>query len=342
SFLKKVVTVIIGILKWIWDTLSGGKKLRENTAIVAENAKVVAAANAEIKSKLAEAGALPDVEGDPDYLAAEASMKLVHDHWSLWHDDYLRIGRFSQFLDKFAEMFIAFFPMVEARVDLFRELITIKETPGDVGNEIELTARFLRATKSIQVGHFVQLFQSMAGDFNTMGKPLEEMSYTDVANNLVGISHHMMQTMDPHVSAMNAPQYTVYMRDAINDTKRDFNEGLLHHNNAEARVTNSLIDEYKKLLTVTPQQTYSEQMRLRYKNMIDSMTLEIRGLQQTVAIYGTLEVAVATMLKEYAASVFALNAYLEKKMAGMDPKGAYYKHAKEVLDRSRKELKRLR
>jgi hypothetical protein len=107
-------------------------------------------------------------------------------------------------------------------------------------------------------------------------------------------------------------------------------------------MANVIIEDYKKLLNTPPQQAYSEQMRNKYKTVVDSMTMEIRGLQQTVAIYTQLEVAIANMVKELADQAFALNKYLEEKINKMDPKSAYYKHTKEILKASREALKRLR
>jgi hypothetical protein len=157
AFLKKVIAVIIGILKWIWDTLTGGKKLRENIKVAAENAKVITEANTKIKKELHAAGISTEAENesDPSFQALKEVNNRWMQNWTLWRKDYLEYGRFSHFLDTYADMFQALFPSVSARVDLFRELIEIKEDPEDYAREAELSARFYNASRPISVAHFV-------------------------------------------------------------------------------------------------------------------------------------------------------------------------------------------
>jgi len=334
SFLKKVIAIIIGILKWIWDTLTGGKKLRESSKTVAENAKVIEEANVKIKKELANAGVAIFDEADPAMQALKENEAKWAANWSLWRKDYLEYGRFSQFLDAYSDIFHAFFPSVHARVDLFKELITIKEDPDDFATTAELNSRFYRTAQPIPVAHFVALFHKELGAFDTKGRPETEMTYLDVADNLQGLSQYMM-----HTKSESNPEEAAAL---IQNTKRKFGETLLHNNETEARLTNQIIEGYKSLMQTKPQQAYSDQARMQYKAVIDSMTMEIRGLQMTVATYSALEVAIAQMLKDMADQAFALNTYLEEKIKKMDPKSAYYKHAKEILEDSRKALKRLR
>jgi hypothetical protein len=335
AFIRKVIQVILGILKWIWDVLTGVKNRQKAVETVVQNAAVINKVNKEVEAIVGRKAKPATDNRSPSELAFVAAKEKYEKNWTEWRNDVVTDSDFMKTLKAYSELFAAYEPHIEARVKVFKELMEIKEDPNDLAQAAELTARFARAAIPLPVTAFIQLFSKGHVDLGTGHKPGNEITFQEVAEALSRTIADKIATAQPDSVEFDSSIDVILSRP-------DINKSLLTGSEQEARLLNALISEYKQMLNADPKQVYSDKLRERYRTVIDSLTSDVRAMQISVTAFSQADAATASMVRDVADCVFCYNVHLEEVVGQLDPESESAKRCHELIKKARDVLKRIR
>lgn len=308
EFLKKVVTVILSILKWVFELLTGYSARRENVTRVAENMKKVAKSNREVEAAMAKLPKPAQSSQTQEMFAKFQGAMAVYDNsWNDFREQLLTHGEFVRFLRTFSVYILGYMPQLTARVEAFKRLIDIEEKENDPGHQIAIKVQFARLVEPASTNQLIHALHGsgvQVGNGHSTLSSLHNPTFLELATAIKGRMSELQQQRSNDPVMVSQASELVEKDDKVLDS-------FLVKDQQQRKMIEALIDDYKKILNSAPRRKYSDDVNKQYRSVVEQLTNEVRGLQVLIDLYNEADNETARFIKVLTDAVFSRNLLLE-------------------------------